>query len=226
MTSMSELRRFYRCDGEHEQTLFDIWEAGGANGDSVTPSTYSAAYRRWMVTLLRALLEDAAISSLLSVGSGNASVEAEVARAGFPVLCVDALEPAVALARSKGLEALVADVRSWSPEVGRWGIVYADGLLGHLYDPYDGLAAVLKHLREWLAPGPGRLVVSNDSVGSGRDVEAAPGVPVYWLSAGYLTEQAQAAGFSDVRCSTYTYDRPLSGPRERVIMIAHVYPDR
>ena len=226
MTTVDELREFYLCDGGHELSLFDIWEGGAANGDSVTPSTYSEPYRTWMISFLCGLLADAPTRTLLSVGCGNASVEAGVARAGYEVLCVDVLEPAVQIARRKGLDAVVADVHTWNPEPDRWGVVYADGLLGHLYDPDDGLLPVLKHLHGWLAPGPGVLVVSNDAVRERQDVQAAPGVPFFWLSAAYLMEQTGAAGFSDVSATTYTYTRPLSGPRDRTVMTARVHPYR
>jgi SAM-dependent methyltransferase len=226
MTTTEELRAFYLCDGSQELSLFDIWEGGAANGDSVTPSTYSRPYRRWMISFLCDLLARAEIPTLLSVGCGNASVEAGVARAGYDVLCVDVLDEAVGIARRKGLDAVVADVRTWTPEPGRWGVVYADGVLGHLYHPQDGLRPVLKHLHGWLAPGPGLLVVSNDGAREGREVQSAPGVPFYWLSAGYLAESAEAAGFSDVTSTVYTYTRPLSGPRDRVVLTAGVFPDR
>jgi len=220
MTGIDELRTFYQCDSGQALTLFDIWEGGAANGDSVTPSTYSPKYRQWMVDFLRAHLDAAAPPTLLSIGCGNAFVEAELARSGYRVLCVDVLEEAAEVARRKGLGAQVADVRSWMPEPGEWGVVYADGLLGHLYDPDDGLAPVLKHLHGWLAPGPGTLVASNDGAQDGQRAQLAPGVPAHWLSAEYLIGQFLEAGFDDVGATTYTYNRPLSGPRERVIITA------
>lgn len=226
MTTIDELRKFYLCDGNRGLSLFDIWEGGAANGDSVTPSTYSSPYRRWMISFLCEQLAAAAVPTLLSVGCGNASVEAGVSRAGYDVLCVDVLDEAVEIARRKGLEACVADVRSWAPEPGRWGVVYADGLLGHLYDPQDGLRPVLKHLHGWLAPGPGVLVVSNDAARDGREVQSAPGIPFFWLSPGYLAESATEVGFNDVTTATYTYTRPLSGLRERTVLTARVLPDR
>ena len=218
MTSVDQLWKFYLCD--EKLSLFDIWEGGAANGDSVTPSTYSAQYRAWMIEFLRGVLDNTRPPTLLSIGCGNASVEAELARAGYEVLAVDVLERAVQIARRKGLTAEVADISSWSPEEGRWGVVYADGLLAHLYDPEDGLVSILKHLHGWLVPGPGVLVISNDSAREGRDAQRAPGVPAHWLSSGYLIEQCRTAGFTDVSYTTFTYTRPLSGPRDRVVVTA------
>lgn len=222
MTDIDQLRKFYRCGADADLSLFDIWEGGAANGDSVTPSTYSVPYREWMVRFLCDVLAGARPPSMLSIGCGNAFVEAEVARAGYEVLATDVLPEAVEIARRKGLEARIADVRSWVPDHGRWGVVYADGLLGHLYDPDDGLAPALKHLHGWLAPGPGVLVVSNDGTRDGASAQPAPGVPVHWLSAGYLAAQCWEAGFDEVSTTTYTYTRPLSGPRDRVIVTARV----
>jgi SAM-dependent methyltransferase len=248
VTSVEQLWKFYLCD--EDLSLFDIWEGGAANGDSVTPSTYSAPYRAWMIDFLTGLLDRTNPPTLLSVGCGNASVEAEVARAGYDVLAVDLLERAVQIARRKGLTAEVADIRSWSPEEGRWGVVYADGLMAHLYDPDDSLVPILKHLHGWLAqsgsgrgattsdwagirgqsersepasraPGPGVLVISNDGTQQGQDAQQAPGIPAHWLSAGYLVEQCREAGFGDVSYTTFTYTRPLSGPRDRVVVTAY-----
>jgi SAM-dependent methyltransferase len=218
VTSIEQLRKFYLCD--EELSLFDIWEGGAPNGDSVTPSTYSAPYRAWMVDFLRRVLDETDPPTLLSVGCGNASVEAEVARAGYQVHVVDVLERAVQIARRKGLSAEVADVRSWSPEEGRWGVVYADGLMAHLYDPDRSLVPVLKHLHGWLVPGRGVLVISNDGTQQGQDAQQAPGTPAHWLSAGYLVEQCREASFADVSYATFTYTRPLSGPRDRVVVTA------
>ncbi|GAA4459561.1 class I SAM-dependent methyltransferase [Phytohabitans houttuyneae] len=218
MTSVEQLWRFYLCD--EDLSLFDIWEGGAANGDSVTPSTYSAPYRAWMVDHLCGVLDRTDPPTLLSVGCGNATVEAEVARAGYDVHAVDVLQRAVDIARRKGLSAEVADARSWSPPEGRWGVVYADGLMAHLYDPEGSLAPVLKHLHGWLVPGPGVLVISNDGTQQGQDAQQAPGIPAHWLSAGYLVEQCREAGFADVSSTTFTYTRPLSGPRDRVVVTA------
>jgi SAM-dependent methyltransferase len=222
MTNLDELRKFYRCD--NDLSLFDVWEDGGANGDSITPSTYSASYRQWMIDFLCQQLGRSERPTMLSIGCGNASVESEVARAGYEVFAIDVLDRAIEIARRKGLRAQIADVRTWTPEPGKWGLVYADGLLGHLYEPMEGLVPILKHLHSWLEPGPGTLVISNDTPREGRDAQLAPGVPVHWLSAPYLLEQSRQAGFVDVSYTTYTYTRPLSGPRDRVIMTARIAP--
>jgi hypothetical protein len=220
MLDMASLRRFYLAETGGEESIFDVWERGEARGDSVTPSIYSVEYREWMYETLDGLLSDDP-GGLVSIGSGNAVIEAALVRAGHRVLAVDVLEHAVELARSKGIDAVVADVRQWSPPPERWTVVYADGLLGHVYEPGDGVLPVLENLHAWLAPTEGTLVISNDRNRNGEDVEPAPGVPgFYWLSEEFLRKQTAAAGFHELAHTTFTYDRPVSGPRQRVVLTA------
>ncbi|MGH3345016.1 MAG: class I SAM-dependent DNA methyltransferase [Carbonactinosporaceae bacterium] len=220
MTDTQPLRAFYLQNGEGEPSIFHIWEHGGAKGDSVTPSTYSDSYRNWMEELLRKFLDENEGSSLLSVGCGNAAIEASLVADGYRVLGVDALEEAVALARHKGVDATCADVRTWTPPPGSWRLLYADGLFGHLHDPGDGLQPVLRRFRSWL-PENGGLVISNDGPRTASDIEPHPDVPGFvWLSGSYLQQQVEQAGFQDVSCALFTYERPVSGPRERVIITA------
>lgn len=221
MTDLKQLRRFYLTTTDHDENLFDTWERGDARGDSVTPSTYSAEYRRWMTELL---LEHLRVQpgGMISVGSGNATVESEIVRAGHRVLAVDVIPEAVELARSKGVEAVVADVHGWSPPADTWTLVYADGVMGHLYTPggADHLP-VLERVWSWLAPCNGVLVISNDQPPGVAEVQPAPGVPgFFWLSGDFLCKQAEAAGFQDLSATTFVYQRPLSGARERAVLTA------
>lgn len=218
MQDLSQLRQFYLGTTVDGDNLFDIWERGEGKGDSVTPSTYSLEYRQWMYELLVGVLKDDP-GGLVSIGSGNAVIEAQLTREGYDVLAADALQAAVDLARRKGVNAVQADIRVWSPPPGRWKVVYADGLLGHLYEPEVGLLPVLNHIRTWLEPAEGTIVISNDHTQSGAGVEPAPGVPgFHWLSEEFLRKETAAAGFREVSCVTFTYQRPLSGGRTRVVL--------
>jgi hypothetical protein len=218
MQDLSQLSEFYLSGTGAGENLFDIWERGEGRGDSVTPSTYSFEYRQWMSQLLMDLLADAP-GGLVSIGSGNAVIESALTRAGHRVLAVDALQEAVDCARLKGVEAARADVRVWTPPPENWSVVYADGLLGHLYEPEEGLLPVLNHVRTWLEPTQGTIVISNDHTQSGSGVEPAPGVPgFHWLSEEFLRKETAAAGFQEVSCVLFTYQRPLSGPRTRVVL--------
>lgn len=211
------LRSFYR---NGERSIFHIWEKGGTRGDAVTPSTYSPSYRRWMSALLRGFLVESPDPGLLSLGCGNALIEAGLAAEGLRVLAADALEEPVELARAKGVDAVCADVLTWTPPPGPWTVLYADGLLGHLHSPDTGVRHVLERFRTWLPEG-GVLVVSNDPPRTDAELEPNHNVPGYvWLSRSYLHRQAEECGFRDVASALFAWDKPLTGPRQRVIVTA------
>ena len=220
------LAQFYLSRQGDERNLFQIWEGGGARGDSVTPSTYSIEYRTWMVEKLSGELERHHAKGLLSLGCGNAMVEAELVRMGSRVVGIDAMHDAVELARAKGVEAVHADIGSWSPAE-PWSLIYMDGVLGHLYDPATGLRPILERIRSWLAAANGSgvatLIASNDIPKNGGPVEPAPGVNgFHWLAASYLRDQGLAAGFDHVEIEEFSYRRPVSGRRQRAIITARV----
>ncbi|WP_328666318.1 hypothetical protein OG905_04635 [Streptomyces sp. NBC_00322] len=222
---INDLMRFYLPRRDGEPNLFEIWERGEARGDSVTPSTYSSAYRGWMHDKLVAAMKDHGTSQLLSLGSGNAAVESDIVHGGYRVLAVDAMPEAVAMARAKGVDALQGDVTTWSPE-GDWPVIYMDGLLGHLYTAEHGLSPLLSRIRSWLstsATGRGTLIASNDSTQDGSSVQPAPGVDgFHWLSGEYMREEALTAGFSEVTTEAFIYERPLSGERARAVITATI----
>jgi len=222
-----DLARFYLPQEDGEPNLFEIWEDGGARGDSVTPSTYSAEYRTWMVDKLAAEVERNHCTGLLSLGCGNGAVEGEIVRRGYRVVGVDAMAEAVALAKAKGVEAVHADLNVWQPDEA-WSLIYMDGVLGHLYDPSTGLQHILKRVRSWLTPtlGPATatFVASNDSTNNGAPVQPAVTVHgFHWLSAAYLHDQALSAGFADIATEEFRYQRPQSGERVRSIIVARLH---
>lgn len=223
---IADLVQFYRPQDDGEPNLFQIWDGGGARGDSVTPSTYSAEYRLWMHDKLIHHMKRNGVAGLLSLGCGNAAVEGEVVRAGYRVLGVDAMPEAVELARSKGVEAIRADLTSWTPEE-PWAVIYMDGVLGHLYRPAGGILPILRRIRSWLTPsesGVATFVASNDDTKDGSPAQPAPGVlGFHWLSAAYMNDQALAAGFDKVEIEHFRYQRPQSGDRIRSIIVAHVH---
>jgi SAM-dependent methyltransferase len=218
-----DLVDFYLRPAGQKSNIFEVWEDGGAFGDSITPSTYSITYRDWMMKKLLSELQKCSPGSLLSLGCGNAIIESQVARAGYPVLGVDAMQEAVDLAQAKGVKALRVDVTEWDPEE-PWSVVYMDGLLGHLYQPETGLWQILSRVHSWLSSLDfASIVASNDAPLNGTLAQPAPGVNgFHWLSAEYLRDQAREAGFVDVSVDKFLYKRPLSGERMRSIVVAHV----
>lgn len=220
-TPSDTLREFYCTPIGAARNRYDIWERGGACGDSVTPSTYCPEYRTHMI--LKMLSLPRSRDRVFSIGCGNAFVEAGLLARGLRVQAIDCNEEAVVLALSKGIEAFTADYEALPPgHLAEFGIVYADGLLGHLYRPDSGLDGFFETLLR-LAPPPGSwLVLSNDA-------PARPGTPVtphgglagFWLfSRDYLSESVARFGFSVTECYSFPYERPVSGLRERTICIA------
>ncbi|HEY7484264.1 MAG TPA: methyltransferase domain-containing protein [Streptosporangiaceae bacterium] len=177
-----------------------------------------------MRDLLRKFLDDSGTDApgLISVGCGNAAVEAGLVQEGYPLVAVDAMEEAVELARKKGVDTVCADFFEWAPPAdGDWRVVYADGFLGHVFDLAEGIRPALERIRSWLPPGNGTLVISNDDPRTDSDTQTHTEVPQFtWLSAPYMKAQAEAAGFKDIWSTWFTYERPISGPRERVIVTA------
>jgi SAM-dependent methyltransferase len=223
MQNLDDLRTYYLRDTFERGTLFDVWEEGRAWGDSVTPSTYSPAYRAWIVKKVMRYIDPNAKTPILSLGCGNAVVEAELRRRRCEVLAVDALAEAVALARRKGVDAVVGDVMAWEPPHRRWRVIYADGLLGHVYEPTTGRLPVLQRARQWLAPDVGVIVLSNDAPPEGRDISPAPGVPgFHWLSTRFIAERLQDAGLHVLSAEEFPYERPHSGERRRAVVVGRV----
>jgi hypothetical protein len=213
-----DLRAFY-LSKEYDEALFEVWERGEARGDSTTPSVCSPAYRGWMLQQLRTALTDeqGASRSLLSLGAGNAFIERMLVDEGYDVLAVDFLQSAVDVALRATVPAIREDIRTWDPG-SRWDVVYADGLLGHLYGGEGGCTEVLARMRSWLTP-TGVLIVSNDAPPTGVAAQSAPGVNGFnWLSISLLVNEMRDAGFETVEAADFWYERPISGKRRRAIV--------
>jgi SAM-dependent methyltransferase len=212
------VRDYYLHDNDGEPSIYHIWERGAGRGDVTTPATSSVPYRQYMVELLRGLLAGNDNPGLLSIGCGNGMIEAELASEGFRVLGMDAMPHAVELARAKGLDAVCADVLSWTPPAGPWNVIYADGSLGHLYDPATGIGQVLARFKSWL-PEQGVLVLSNDPPRTDAELQENPGVAkYYWFSQAWLHRAVEEAGFDAVTSTAFSYQKPVSGPRDRIVV--------
>lgn len=222
MQDLEALRRFYVNDALGGQSLFDIWERGEAWGDSITPTTYSASYRAWILAKLERCLAEAGGDRLLGVGCGNAVIEAELRARGRSVLAIDVLPEAVDIALRKGVDAKVADASTWEPPHRQWHVIYADGFLGHLYDPGTECEPILRRLGGWLEPRRGVLVISNDAAASDAgDVQPADGVHgFHWLSASYIARRLERVGYEVREREKFVYERPFSGPRRRAVVTA------
>jgi SAM-dependent methyltransferase len=209
--------------GQAEMTIYDIWENGGAFNDSVTPSTYVPEYRSHMVLKLLSLTADGA--TIFSMGCGNGFVEGDLAKHDRVVRAVDCNEEAVELTRKKGVDAFTADFFALQPaDVAGVDVAYADGLLGHLFDPEQRIAAALAKLASLELRSGAQVVLSNDSPRT-ADALYAPHERVanFWfLSRDYLRDSLSAFGFRSVEAYYFPYLRPLSGMRNRTICVARV----
>jgi SAM-dependent methyltransferase len=209
---------YYSTDRGGGRTIYDYWEEGAACGDSITPSTYCESYRGWIGAVIEAAAGFDPSKQILSLGCGNGFVEADLVARGYDVAAIDLSPQAVALARSKGVPASVADVARWSPGSPA-DVVYADGLFGHLYDAQSATIPLLSRVQSWVALG-GYLIVANDAPPDAL-VHEAGGVPgFFWLSAAFLRQQLEAAGLRSIQVTSYSYQRPISGRRERAVLLA------
>ncbi|HMG23104.1 MAG TPA: hypothetical protein VK607_17330 [Kofleriaceae bacterium] len=216
------MRDFYCTPvGDTALNRYEVWERGEAVGDSVTPSVYCPEYRMHMVLKILSLPRPS--ERMFSIGCGNAFVEADLQARGLQVQAIDCNEEAIVLAASKGIDAFTADYHALPPgHLAGFGVVYADGLVGHLYDPDTGLTAFFETLRA-LKPPPGSwLVLSNDAPAQpGAAVTPHGKVQGFWLfSPEYLRDTAQRFGYTVTEAYGFPYERPLSGLRNRTICIA------
>jgi SAM-dependent methyltransferase len=202
-------------------TIYEIWEKGGAYADSITPSTYSPDYRHHIVDKVVAWTKRG--STVFSLGCGNGFVEAELIGHCRKVRAMDRNDEAVRLCAAKGVQAVRMEFFDLSAaDLSDVDLIYADGLLGHLFRLPDGLAAFADKLRS-VALRPGTVVaISNDAP---RDRSAAfsphDRLDDFWfLSKSYLAAALTAADLLVQESYYFPYTRPLSGLRLRAICIA------
>ncbi|MGS2811055.1 class I SAM-dependent methyltransferase [Nocardia sp. MW-W600-9] len=208
---------------EDAETIYGIWERGGAFNDSVTPSTYVPEYRSHLLLKFLSLTEPGC--RVFSLGCGNAAVEGALVEQGRKVAAIDVSAEAVALAQEKGVDATTVDFFALTHEdLDGYTVVYADGFLGHLFDAREEVGPTLRKLSELeLAQGT-LLVLSNDAPPDPHALFAAhERVSDFWyLSKDYLAHRLAAAGFELIESYYFPYVRPISGLRNRTICIARV----
>ncbi|GAA2206665.1 hypothetical protein GCM10009850_021230 [Nonomuraea monospora] len=209
--------------GSASQSIYDIWESGGAFNDSITPSTYVPEYRSHIV--LKILMLTAPDAAVLSLGCGNGFVEGDLAGLGRDVRAIDCNAEAVELTRKKGVDARTADFFELAPaDAADVSAVYADGLLGHLFDATTGLDPALGKLRDLHLPSGSHLVLSNDAPRDGKaDFAMHEHVDGFWFIAkDYLHKGLISFGFEPLESYYFPYQRPVSGMRNRTICVALV----
>jgi 2-polyprenyl-3-methyl-5-hydroxy-6-metoxy-1,4-benzoquinol methylase len=229
MTSSQKLERIheYYCtprvaDGR-KMTVYDLWEEGSAFNDSVTPSTFCPEYRSHVVLKVMTLSQPG--DQIFSIGCGNGFVEASLVKGARRVVGIDCNEEAISLSRSKGVDAYRADYFDLpKATLAGFDVIYADGLLGHVYNNNSGLDIFFQKL-EHLAPKPGAwLVFSNDAPRDPNDYVAPHDrLDDFWyFSRFYLVETLKKWNLHPYEDYTFPYFRPISGMRSRTICIGRV----
>lgn len=208
------------CKGT-TQTIYQIWESGGAFDDSVTPSTYCPEYQRHIFLKLQSISDG--LGPVFSIGCGNAIIEAMLAQQGRTVRAIDCNEEAVALACSKRVDASVADIMQMPVNaLSDVSVLYADGLVGHLFDPVTGLGHFFNKIVDLGIKKGSYILISNDAPRSRyASYEQHARVKDFWyVSPEFLAKSLEDAGFRNLESYTFPYVRPKSGLRHRTICLA------
>jgi hypothetical protein len=103
-------------------------------------------------------------------------------------------------------------------------VIYADGFLGHVFDPQEEIRPALRKL-VGLGLSPGTyLVFSNDApYDTSLAFQLHDRVRDFWfISKDYLRDNLTALGLSIVNSYYFPYQRPISGMRDRTICVARV----
>ena len=199
-------------------SLYEVWESGAraliAPPLSVTDANYRSAI---LATLLPYRTPPA---RLLSVGAGNGFTEQALQRDGWDVLATDCVAAAGEFCRRKGLPFRQLCLETDEPQdLGQFGVVYCDGLIGHLWHEQSGTTHAWRALRR-LVTDDGLLLTNNDLSDGDRaefKVRGHPGVGFYRPPEGELAASAALEGWRIQSTADYQYDR--SGPRRRELLL-------
>ena len=199
-------------------SLYELWESGSRAPTAPPISVTDTDYRSAVVAMLRPHRTQHA--RLLSVGAGNGFTEQALQRDGWEVLATDCAATAGEFCRRKGLTfrqlCLGTDQ---PPDLGRFGVVYCDGLIGHMWRERSRTAHAWRALRRLVAED-GLLLTSNDLSDADRAEFTVRGIPdaaFYRPPAGELAASAATEGWQLDSIAYYRYDR--SGPRRRELLI-------
>jgi SAM-dependent methyltransferase len=210
------------------ESYFARWERGERTSPPAPLAIRSRHYRALIVRLLQRF----GLSSecrIISLGAGNGFAEVALTHAGFDVLATDLSDVALSFCEAKRLKVLRIDVQASFPsDLGTFDALYADGLLGHIYDR-TGHAPSFWVRASSILISDGILLLSNDL--SDHDehadwtVAADPNAsffrpPRNWFAADATASRLWRLVWSDV----LTYRRPGRGLRRReLVVLARAY---
>lgn len=218
------VREYYRTkhyDNGEKLSIYEIWEKGGALNDSVTPSTFSRDYRAHVLSQILEVTHENDI--IFSIGCGNGFIEGDLVSNNRTVRAIDCIEKAVELSRAKGVDAYLENFYNLEKsEFDCISLIYADGLIGHLYEEDSQLFTFFHKLGNLRLRSGTYLFLSNDSPSNQGDQYAPHDkVPGFWfISKEYLSECLVEYGFEVLDSYYYRYSRPISGLRNRTICLA------
>jgi 2-polyprenyl-3-methyl-5-hydroxy-6-metoxy-1,4-benzoquinol methylase len=223
----NQLHSFY-CTEETNQkgtvgTRYEIWEKGEPLGDSITPSTYCAEYRSHLGDKIVSLIGTDA--SIYSIGCGNAFIEGELVKKGIKVDGIDFNEEAAELASKKGVNATSGDYYDLENDLFKsYDLIYADGLIGHLFKEDNGLERFFEKMKDLNLKKGCRILLSNDAPLKNEAVFTKnESVKGFWLlSIEYLRDILERYGYEVEEDYYFSYERPISGTRNRSICVAKV----
>ncbi len=209
-----------------QPSLFDRWEAGGDAILQAPLAVRDPDYRRMLLGVFERLLAPG--RRLIGIGSGNGLVETELAAAGWDVLATDPCARALRLCEEKGL-ATASFTLGEDLNCDRFHVSYADGVMGHLWEPGSGTSRAWRSLAQLGAPGSFH-VSSNDLSDDDRytrfAVNASPKAAFYRPPAGtYEREATENGAWTCVSTFTYPYLRRGVEPRRREILVLKLLLD-
>lgn len=209
------------------KSLFEFWESGEFPLNISTPSVAIEAYRARLLRLFHKF-SNCKKDFIISIGCGNGFIELELQNAGFAVVATDTNDKAVEIIQGKGLHGFRFDiVKDDTNKLVKADLIYADGLMGHIWHERFGYTQFFRKLYSMLKPG-GRVIVSNDlcdenaeqgslSVNADRRAQFYKSVP------GYVATQIKETGLFVIVCEEiFVYERPGRGHRRREIVLCEI----
>jgi glycine hydroxymethyltransferase len=203
-------------------SLLIAWERGDWSGTPPPPSVHSPGYRALVLSVVSRLPVPPG-ASLVSLGCGNAFIEAELAARGLDVLATDTSSQALALANAKGLRTRYVDALHIPDNLGRFDLVYADGLAGHLFTDPFGPGLFANTLSRLVRDG-GFIVLGNDLSNTDVPTSAVTGRPAARFFRGTPGEIPKRLldhlrNFRLIELETFDYIRPKRGVRSREVAV-------
>jgi SAM-dependent methyltransferase len=213
-------------DQPYALSVYERWERDPDCDPPAPLAVRDATYRGLIRRVLEPHRRDG--SSLLSVGAGTGRMEADLADRGWRVLASDTSDAALQICGEKGLATarfcLTRDELS-----DRFGVIYCDGVLGHVWDPRRKCEDAWRALAALGCPDACYLLsndLADDDSGPCLSVRGAPDARFYRPPGGWFAAEAVSTGrFKPLTSTVYTYRR-RSTPRRREIITMSLVDER